>query len=58
MEKIEPLFGDVPKPKRRTGVYKTSLARLEEQVKQLPPVTYIATDDDLPIELWKEPDFD
>jgi hypothetical protein len=44
-------------PKRtRKSAYKTSVTKLEERLKELPVPTYQATDDDLPLIFWPEPE--
>jgi hypothetical protein len=45
-----------PKKRRRKGD-KTSLERLEKQLEEMPASTYQATDDDLPLNMWPEPEF-
>ena len=49
----EPLFGDKPKRKRRTG---PTIPPLVEDDSDKPK--YEATDDDLPLVFWPEPTFD
>jgi hypothetical protein len=48
----EPLFGDKPKRKRRTGPTIPVLIEDSNEPK------YQATDDDLPLIFWPEPEFD
>lgn len=47
-----------PKLKRTGRSYKTTLSHLEEQLAEMPEVTYQAVDDDLPVIFWPEPNFD
>jgi len=49
----EPLFGDKPKRKRRTG---PTIPELKIEESDEPK--YEATDDDLPLVFWPEPTFD
>jgi len=51
------LFGDPPR-KRRVGRFKTTVAKLEAQLGEMPKSEYVAGDNDLPLVFWKEPSFD
>ena len=46
-----------PKKPRRKGVHKTSMDRLNKMRESTPVPTYVATDDDLPVSLWPDPEF-
>jgi hypothetical protein len=47
---------EAPK-RRRKGSHKITPEKLEERVQEMPVSTYQATDDDLPVSLWPEPEF-
>jgi len=46
-----------PKKTRRKGVHKTSMERLNKMLESTPVSDYVATDDDLPVSLWPDPEF-
>jgi len=53
--KLDP-FADPPLPRKTRA--KWTAEKLEQRASEQPKLTYQGTDDDLPISLWPEPDFD